>query len=373
MSLALHLYQSPMDNESRLLRLARSLTAVSPPLEIRLVGLQVDDREGLEPVDDRVTVDRIGTSAPKQDTLRSRFRKVGGWFVAVYRAYRGAPLAVISAHSVFALPLAFALSRSTGAPVVYNPHELETRTPSMVGVKRLLAEGIEASLVRRCALVTAVNQKIADWYRERYRLRSVLVVHNYPAATAIRPARELRGELGIPAEAVLVVHTGNLSPGRNIELIVDAFENEARHHVVFVGAGELAPLVDAAVARSPYVHHLSPVPPDEVVSVVKGADLALSLIDTAAISYAWSSPNKLFEALAAGVPPLCSDLPEARRRLGPLAKELVLTDPATELRGFLKRLDRNLARGFVSQLTPLPTWEEDASALVEAYSALLQR
>ena len=143
MTLALHLYQSPMDNESRLLRMARSLRELSPLLEIRLVGLQVDQRGGLEPVDERVTVDRVGSPEPKHDTLSSRFQKVGGWYQQVYRAYRDEPVAVVSAHSVFALPLAFALSRSTGAPVVYNPHELETRTPSMVGVKRVLAEAIE--------------------------------------------------------------------------------------------------------------------------------------------------------------------------------------------------------------------------------------
>lgn len=373
MSLALHLYQSPMENESRLLRMGRSLTAISPPLEIRLVGLQVDQRSGLEPVDERVTVDRIGTASPKHDTLHSRFQKVGGWFLAVFKAYRDQPVAVVSAHSVFALPLAFALGRSTRAPVVYNPHELETRTPSMVGIKRVIAETIERSLVRRCALVTAVNQEIADWYRRRYHLNDVLVVHNYPAASAQRPARDLRSELGIPEDSVLVIHTGNLNPGRNIELILETFEREASHHVVFVGAGELSPIVDAAVARSVHVHHLPPVPPDEVVSVVKGADLALSLIDTTATSYAWSSPNKLFEALAAGVPPVCTDLPEARRRLGPLAEELLLTDPAAQLASLLHGLDRQKTRNFAFQLTPLPTWEEDAGALVEAYSDLLLR
>ena len=129
--------------------------------------------------------------------------------------------------------------------------------------------------------------------------------------------------------------------------------------------------MDAAAARSRFVHHLPPVPPDEVVSVVKGADLALSLIDTTATSYAWSSPNKLFEALAAGVPPVCTDLPEARRRLGSLADELVLTDPRTQLGPLLTRLDTETVRGFASRMDRLPTWEHDASALAAAYARLL--
>lgn len=47
MSLALHLYQSPMDNESRLMRMARSLVAADLGVQVRLVGLQVDERLSL--------------------------------------------------------------------------------------------------------------------------------------------------------------------------------------------------------------------------------------------------------------------------------------------------------------------------------------
>ena len=38
MSLALHLYQSPMDNESRLMRMARSLVAADLGVQVRLVA-----------------------------------------------------------------------------------------------------------------------------------------------------------------------------------------------------------------------------------------------------------------------------------------------------------------------------------------------
>lgn len=370
MRLALHLYQSPMDNESRLVRMARSIASVSGGTEVRLVGLQVDERSGLEQLEPGIVIDRVGSSAPKQDTLASRFTKVGGWYRQAYRAYASADLAVVSAHAVWALPLAFALSRASGAPVVYNPHELETRTPTMAGVKRLLAEQIESRLIRRCRLVTAVNDQIADWYQRRYRIARPVVVYNYPSATADRPARDLRGELGLGEDEVLFVHTGNLTGGRNIELILEAFEREARHHVLFVGAGELLPLVERSASRSDVVHHLAPVPPDEVVSLVRGADLALSLIETKATSYAWSSPNKLFEALAAGVAPLCSDLPEARKRLGGLAGELVLGSPAQALPAFLRRIDRATALGYRERLAPLPTWEEGVQPLLDAYRRL---
>ena len=373
MSLALHLYQSPMDNESRLMRMARSLVAADLGVQVRLVGLQVDERSGLQPVEPGIVIDRVGSPTPKHDTLVSRFQKVGGWFQEVYRGYRDADVAVVSAHAVWALPLAWALAKRAKVPLVYNPHELETRTPTMTGVKKTLAEQVEARFIRRCQVVTAVNDEIADWYAGHYRIARPLVVVNYPAeVTRGRPARDLRGELGLRDDEVLFVHTGHLTEGRNIPLILEEFAAGARHHVLFVGAGDMQSLVDEAAARSPFIHRMDPVPPDEVVSVVAGADMSLSLIETLSQSYAWGSPNKLFEALAAGTPPVASDLPEARRRLGSLAGDLVLSSPKDQLRGFLARLDRPRALSFREHLAPLPTWEEGVDPLVEAYRDLLR-
>ena len=371
--LALHLYQSPMDNESRLIRMARSIAAITPDVQVRLVGMQVDERSGLQPLEPGVVVDRVGDATPKKDTLTSRFQKVGGWFREVYKAYRTEALAVVAAHAVWALPVAWSLARHARVPLVYNPHELETRTPTMVGVKRLLAEQIEARFIHRCSLVSVVNDEIADWYADRYRIERPLVVCNFPSERAQGPARPLREEFDLNDDELLFVHTGHLIAGRNIPLILEEFERSAKHHVLFVGGGDLEPRVLEAVGRSRFIHHLPPVPPDEVVSVVKGADFALSLIETTAQSYAWSSPNKLFEALSAGTPPVCSDLPEARRRVGGEAPELILKDPASQLRQLLDTIDRVAALNIRRSLKSLPTWEEGVQPLVSAYRVLLNQ
>ena len=51
----------------------------------------------------------------------------------------------------------------------------------MTGVKKTLAEQVEARFIRRCQVVTAVNDEIADWYAGHYRIARPLVVVNYPA------------------------------------------------------------------------------------------------------------------------------------------------------------------------------------------------
>jgi len=69
------------------------------------------------------------------------------------------------------------------------------------------------------------------------------------------------------------------------------------------------------------VRLLGPVAPQEVAGVVAGADVALVAIEPTCLSYRFALPNKLFEAVQAGVPVVASRLPDItevveRYRLG---------------------------------------------------------
>ena len=76
------------------------------------------------------------------------------------------------------------------------------------------------------------------------------------------------------------------------------------------------PAMQALASRSPArdrIHLLPPVPPDEVTRWVAGADVAAMPIEPTTMNHRLSSPNKLFEAIAAGVPVVGPDFPEFRR------------------------------------------------------------
>ena len=77
----------------------------------------------------------------------------------------------------------------------------------------------------------------------------------------------------------------------------------------------------------------------------------------------------MMEAFAAGVPVLCSPLAEARRYLGEQARRWVLEDPERDL----SRALRELTREDIAAFTPpaIPTWEEGAARLREAYERAL--
>jgi glycosyltransferase involved in cell wall biosynthesis len=277
-------------------------------------------------------------------------------------------VAVIAAHNIWVLPLCWRLSRKTGASLVYNAHELETETGSMTGFKQRIAKYIESHLVTKCSVVSVVNGSIADWYECEYRIRRPVVVDNIPV---IRDAEvRLREHLGITPEEMLYIHTGHLVEGRNIPLILSAFSGRPEH-VVFLGDGYLRDAVLAAAAASPNIHWVAPVSPDLVVAHVREADVGLCLIeDQRDLSDKLSSPNKLLEPLAAGVPPLCSDLVEARRRLGSLADDWILRVPSIEIESALDRIGKADVEKFRSQWPGMRQWTSEVEPLLAAYRQL---
>lgn len=362
--LNLHVYPSQMLNESRLFRIAGSISTLGAFASTHLVGVAGTGLRDREVIGEGVVVVRIRALDVLPGALGKMVRALT-WQVAVFRAYWRLSVGVVNAHSVWMLPLCWLLSRFTGAALFYNPHELETRTPTMRGLKRIAAQIIERVLIGRAQVVTVVNASIARWYGAQYGIPLPVAVRNIPV-TDDKPAG-LRDALGVDADEMLFIHTGRLTAGRSIEAVLDAFEVVEGPHIVFLGDGPLGHLVRERAARCEFIHWLAPVPPERVVSYVREADVALCLIDTRSLSYEYSSPNKLFEALVARTPPLCSDLIEARVLLAGQADRWILTDVNRQLAARISRLTASDVAGFRRTWSGLPSWDDEVAALLALY------
>jgi glycosyltransferase involved in cell wall biosynthesis len=365
-SVYLQIYPSPLVNASRVLKIAKSIHKSGYFVETHVVGVQAAGLDAREEVAPGVSVVRLPGSHRRGNLGRAL--RVALWQPRVYLHYRREPLTAIAAHIVWVLPLCWVLSRRTGASLVYNAHELETETGTMTGFKQKVAKFIESRLVTKCSIVSVVNSSIADWYEHEYPIHRPVVVGNVPV---VRDATlNLRERLGVTPDEMLYVHTGHLVEGRNIPLILAAFSSSA-HHVVFLGDGHLREAVRAACASHSNIHWLPPVDHDLIVAHVREADVGLCLIEHQLdLSDELSSPNKLLESLAADTPPLCSNLVEARRLLGPLADRWILSDPSTQLAAALERISKADVEAFRSEWPGATTWDDEIQPLVAAFSLL---
>ncbi len=224
-------------------------------------------------------------------------------------------------------------------PIVYDSHELYLETGTALKlpkVGRVLLRYYERRLVSVVSAVITVNDEIAEVLRDRYQPQRVAVVHNCPDLWTPPPVRPnlLREAAGIPANAPVVLYHGSLGAGRGIEHLIGALRMPGleKTHLVLMGSG---PNRDAYVKASrdphlPRLHVLDPVPPSVLMSWVASADVGAMPNPGSTLNDRFSTPNKLFECFAAGVPVVASDFPTMRRIVvdNPEGSLGVLCDPS---------------------------------------------
>ena len=245
-------------------------------------------------------------------------------------------------HDMTSLPAIIALKRARGGIAVYDSHEIYFESgrhaPQPAWAKRPL-ERLERRLASEADAVITVNRSVAGILAQRLNRSDVEVLYNCPT----RPVGSLRGSpvrraIGVDRTTPVLLYHGSLAPHRGVEELLTAISRPEleRAHLVFLGFGSLKDWLRLEARRPRYrgrVHVLDAVPPEELPRWLAGVDVSVAPIQASTLNHRNSSPNKVFEAIAAGVPVAGSDFPEFRRVIadpeyGPLG---TLFDPASPM------------------------------------------
>lgn len=310
----IHIYPSVFANETRILKIVRSLRRESVFPAVSVIALWKENLPTREVLEDGIEVLRVApiVGAGLRGGL-GRVVKVLGWYLGVLRALKGRRVACVNCHSLPVLPLSALVKLWKGAVLIYDPHELETETAGLRGLRQRIARTVERSLIGAANAVCAVNRSIADWYETAYRIRDVHVVRNVPRRRPVFSGRTglLRQAVGLGPDARLFLYQGLLAPGRGVDFLIEAFSKlSSDQHLVLMGYGELADRIKMAAERYVNIHYMPAVSPDILHRYTVDADVGISLIEDVCLSYRLCLPNKLFEYAACGVPSIVSDFPE---------------------------------------------------------------
>jgi glycosyltransferase involved in cell wall biosynthesis/SAM-dependent methyltransferase len=234
------------------------------------------------------------------------------------------PARVYVANDLPVLPAAAVAAAQIGAVLVYDAHELFPEIVYHSAEQQALFREAEADLIKDAALVTTINESIAEEMARRYEIALPAVILNAPAAMPASggSARNgtLRRERRIPAEMRILLYQGGLGPYRNLEDLVAAMAVVRSEDIVLVMMGPDTGLRDVleAIARDTRtlgqrVLFRDPVPQQELLVYTAAADVGIVPYPAVDLNTRYCTPNKLFEYIAAGVPILANDLPELRK------------------------------------------------------------
>ena len=223
---------------------------------------------------------------------------------------------IYHAHDLDGLLCAFPAALLRRKILVYDSHELWSDTypfGNLRGIQWLLGP-LEKFLMMKVRAGITVNDSIAKFLRKKYQ-KNFISLRNIPDSFLLRKAKTDLKKL-FPHQKI-VLHLGAADEGRGMEQMIEAAKYFSQDMVlVFLGGGKTEKQAQEIVLKynlRDRVHFLPPIPPAEIISTIKSADLGLALTQNLSKSYYYSLPNKLFQYIAANIPILGSNFPEYRK------------------------------------------------------------
>ena len=258
------------------------------------------------------------------------------------------------AYHYLGIGTGLALGERDRVPVIYDAGDIylaSTAVQALPRPARMAIRRYERSAAHRADSVVTANDGYAEELARRLDVPLPVVVLNCPPRSGrlpgspapVRPGRFHEALSLDPADRVVLYH-GGFTAERGIEQLIAAIPQVERAVLVLLGFGPLAGRYEAIAAdpaTNGRVRVMPAVAPAELLEWVASADVAAMPILPTTLNHRLTTPNKLFEAISAGVPVVASDLPGMAGIIRSIdAGQLVdPTDPAALAAGLTAVLD----------------------------------
>jgi glycosyltransferase involved in cell wall biosynthesis len=304
------------------------------------------------------------------------------YYWRAYRLVRADPPQALHAHDLNTLPVAAALARRLRLPLTYDAHELYPEISTLSPREAATWRFLERHLASRADHTVTVCDSIAAELEQRYGVDRPTVLLNCPVGSGANggSARKPppRGAFLSLCErkAPLILYQGGFSPHRGLPALVRSAHELKRGTIVLMGWGRLEDELRELIAREGLesrVRIVGPVPPGEVVAHAARATIGVIPYEPVGLNNTYTTPNKLFDYMAAGLPVAASRLPELTRFVE--GGEIGLTFSPGDPTALAKAINEMLAdperyrrmRERAKDAARHYTWEQEAPKLLALY------
>jgi glycosyltransferase involved in cell wall biosynthesis len=294
-------------------------------------------------------------------------------------------------HGMWAgsLPALDRQRRRLGGWTIYDSRDvymLARERPQLARPVRTLIGWLERRWARRMDRVLTVNEWAADLLVRQLGIPRPRVVMNCGEVLghdAPTEPNRIRQAIGLDDATAVVLYQGQFITERGIEQAMDAILDVPRAVLVLLGYGPLEQTLREKLSAPPFLgkaYLLAAVPPADLLEWTASADVTVVPVQPTTLNHRYSTPQKLFESIAAGVPVVAADLPAMAEivqsaRVGLLCDS---TSPSSIARA-LREVLAAPARERAAQRTHIRavanekySWPAQARVLLAVYDELLR-
>lgn len=275
---------------------------------------------------------------------------------------------------------AYRAARKNNRKLLYESRELYTEQLTLNGryIVKSVWRNIERRLIHKADAVITINAPIAKELVQRYSIKEPMVILNVAVSLSDTSPVDLRKEYKLDSRFILI-YQGILRPGQGIIRAIELIAGIPHTGIVIVGDGPLRGEIERRIGElgiQNRVRLIGMVPPDKLVSYTMGADAGLLLMEAEALNNRLALPQKLFQYISAGVPPIVTSLPCLREIVDKDALGLVLDEnpsasDQTLVSDFLTARLKSAARQ-CNLVRDRYSWQSEGMKLIQVYESMMK-
>ena len=196
-------------------------------------------------------------------------------------------------------------SKLRGLKLYFDAHEIFTEVPELTD--RNLIKKIWAWIGHLCinpqVSCYTVNDSLAKILSKKYNVPFVSV-YNYPIQSTKLTEQEINGP-------VRLLYQGMVNRGRGVLEAIEAIKDQSSISLDIIGDGDIIEDVRVQAHRSTAkINLLDFVSPNKLTQLTSHYHIGLNLLDSSSDNYYYSSANKFYDYIMAGLPMITMDFPE---------------------------------------------------------------
>ena len=221
------------------------------------------------------------------------------------------------AEDLYTLPFVTTIAKIKKAKVYYNSREIYAHLGGLKNRPTLqkIVKSIEKYFITKVDLVLTTGSLDSEFIEKLYNISNTVVVRNIPMYQKAVSKIDLRKKYNIDQNRLILIYQGVILLGRGLKQIIEVVSRLPKTALIIFGEGEQKNnFIELAnkLNVSERIIFAGSIDQKELINYTAGGDVGLSLIENISISYYHALPNKLFEYIMAGLPVLCSDLPQMK-------------------------------------------------------------